>query len=217
MSALKRGIVCVFVLIITLLSAFSVSAQDKQYLCEWGVQGGIGYYVGDATAHIFNDVQWAAGAHFRYKFDRRWALQVKAQAQDLQIKGYGDNLVTSLDVLGEFNFFRFGGKQYDTRVKPITPYIFLGVGAGFYSDFTQGGVYFPFGLGMKWKFAQRWGLNVAWQHNLYFADNLENEALLDNTYAMNRANILKNDLTSSLTVGIVFEFAEVKKVCRICR
>ncbi len=203
-------------LIMALLSAVSISAQENRYKCELGLQGGLGYYVGDATEHIFNDVQWAAGAHFRYKFDYRWALQVKTQAQNLRIKNYGDNLLTSLDVLGEFNFFRFGGKQYDTRIKPMTPYIFLGVGAGLHSNFSKVGVYFPFGFGMKWKFAERCGLNVAWQHNLYFADNLEMVEHLDNTYAMNKANILKNDLTSSLTVGIVFEFAEVKKICKMC-
>ncbi len=213
-------------LVISLLSAQVSKAAEKDYLCELGVQAGLGYYVGDATHHIFNDVSWAAGAQFRYKFDQRWALQVKGQGQQIrfnlqdakgnEIEEKGSNLLTSVDVVGEFNFFRFGAKQYDERIKPITPYIFLGVGVSVYSNWTKAAAYVPFGFGMKWKFAQYCGLNVAWQHNLYFADNVENRDYYDNTYQLNKANILNNDLTSSLTIGIVFEFGERGKVCRLC-
>ncbi len=210
----------------SVLSTFAVRADERPFLCEWGLQGGLGYYVGDATDHIFNDIQWAAGTHFRYKFDQRWALQVKGQVQNMvfplqnevgmQLDAKGDNFLLNLDVMGEFNFFRFGLKQYDERVKQFTPYIFLGVGVSSYSNFGDWAAYFPFGLGLKWKFAQRWGLNLAWQHNLYFADNLEGKDYYDNTQDLNGSNILKNDLTSSLTLGIVFEFGKAAKVCHTC-
>ena len=68
----------------------------------------------------------------------------------------------------------------------------------------------------KWKFAKRFGLNLAWQHNLYIADNLEGMANLNNTYDLNGSNILNFDVTSQLTLGIVFEFAKEKAVCRTC-
>ncbi|MCM1035429.1 MAG: DUF6089 family protein [Paludibacter sp.] len=213
-------------LIISLLSALCVYSEERAYLCEIGVQGGLGYYVGDATRHIFMHVQPAYGAQFRYKFDSRWAIQLKGQGATIkypllpEFEGEWSSMATNgmmnIDVVGEFNFFRFGAKQYDSRIKPITPYIFIGVGVSAYSDFRSWGAYLPFGFGMKWKFAKRWGLNIAWQQQIYFADNLENKDYYNNTYNLNGSNILNNDFTSTLTLGIVFEFAKEKAVCRTC-
>ncbi len=218
-------------LITLILSALYVSAEELSYRCEFGLQGGLSYYVGDATPHIFMNPQYAAGAQFRYKFTPRWALQVKGQWQQIKfpdsdeqgtpIKGSMlTKQIISIDAVAEFNFFRFGEKQYDSRIKPITPYIFLGVGAGLYNDFGDIGAYFPFGFGLKWKFAPRWGLNLAWQHQLFFADNIESNKLYDDyptEFNMNGSNIFKYDLTSTLTLGIVFEFAREKAVCRFCK
>ena len=39
---------------------------------------------------------------------------------------------------------------------------------------------------------------------------------LDNSYKMNGSNIMNNDLTSTLTLGIVFEFTPQKKPCVLC-
>ena len=71
-------------LITLILSALYVSAEELSYRCEFGLQGGLSYYVGDATPHIFMNPQYAAGAQFRYKFTPRWALQVKGQWQQIK-------------------------------------------------------------------------------------------------------------------------------------
>ena len=110
------------------------------------------------------------------------------------------------------------------RIKPYTPYLFLGIGAGYYgfgwanepNTGIPASVYFPFGIGFKWKFAPRWGLNIAWQHNLYFKDNLENSSQYSNTHELNGSNILENDLTGQLTIGIVFDFCKSKRACTTC-
>lgn len=214
--------------------SLAVSAQSRKYRVELGLQGGCGYYVGDATTHIFNNVREVYGAHMRYKFDYRWALQVKGLYQTIKgpliessrnadgvlvekdLGKWTINMI-NIDVMGEFNFFRFGFEEYDRRVKPITPYIFAGVGMGIYGKgYQHVACYFPFGFGLKWKFAPRWGLNLAWQHNLYFADNLEGTEIYGNTFDMNGSNILNYDVTGQLTLGIVFEFAREKKICRLC-
>jgi hypothetical protein len=195
-----------------------------------GIQGGVGYYVGDAAPHIFMNPREAYGVHFRYKFTKRWALQAKVSGQ--RIAGHdftmrGEQLDTrwttqmvNADVMAEFNFFRFdAANKYDKRNRPYTPYIFLGIGVGAYglgqSD-THIAAYVPLGFGFKWKFAPRWGLNIAWQHNIYIADNLECRDALDNKYQLNGWNWMNCDLTGMMTVGIVFEFARAKKECRIC-
>ena len=218
-----------------------VQADDRPYLCEIGVQGGIGYYAGDATEHIFNHVREAFGGHFRYKFDPRWSLQVKglyhritgpvivdgrtsaADSRTMRelLKQHPDGKwvtkMVNMDVMAEFNFFRMGLESYDRRVKPYSPYIFLGIGTAFYGDkYKTVACYLPLGIGFKWQFAPQWSLNLAWQHNIYFADDLEQVKGLGNTYDLNGSNIMNFDVTGQLTLGIVFAFAKPKKVCRHC-
>lgn len=236
----RRGILRVWVFLSMVMLWASAYADDRPYLCEFGVQAGCGYYVGDATMHIFNNPREAYGAHFRYKFTNRWALQVKGLTQRITGPTYNNRMqpteemwstqMINIDVMAEFNFFRFGGKTYDTRIKPITPYIFIGAGLAMYGKDMNvvawnwgdyGGkvpvaFYIPMGFGLKWKFSERMGLNLAWQHNIYMADNLEGREELNNTYDLNGSNILNFDVASQLTLGIVFEFAKEKKVCRTC-
>jgi len=212
-----------------------LQAQNQQpYLCEIGLQGGCGYYVGDATPHIFMNPREAYGIHFRYKFTKRWAIQAKVSGQRIvgdqyTIKGeklgtQWSNRLYNADVVAEFNFFRFGeSNQNDKRIKPYTPYIFAGLGVGVYNDITAEGVkkmtaagYLPVGVGFKWKFHDCVGLNVAWQHNIYFSDDLEAQDALNDKHHLNGWNWMNCDLTGMFTVGLVFEFARAPKPCRIC-
>ena len=213
-------------------------AQGQPFLCELGIQGGAGYYVGEAAPHIFMNPREAYGLHFRYKFTSRWAIQVKVSGQ--RISGYDytyevnrgpirqdtkwTNQMINADVMAEFNFFRLGAlNKYDKRILPYTPYIFLGIGMGAYGDMMKGtsgtvnlAGYVPLGIGFKWKFAERCGLNIAWQHNIYFSDNLEVRGSMDNRFDMNGWNWMNCDLTGMMTVAFVFEFARAPKSCRIC-
>lgn len=196
-----------------------------------GLQGGLGYYVGDASPHIFMHVREAYGVHFRYKFTKRWALQLKVSGQRIAGNEYtmrGEKLPSvwttrlyNADMMAEFNFFRFGSaNKYDKRIKPYTPYLFLGIGASLYqgktSDKLFASGYIPVGIGFKWKFHDRVGLNIAWQHNIYFSDDLEAQNTLNNTHKLNGWNWMNCDLTGMLIAGIVIEFAPAKKACRIC-
>ena len=216
----------------------SASAQELPYLCELGIHGGVGYYVGDAAPHIFMNPREAYGIQFRYKFTKRWALQAKVSGQ--RISGYNyefkegegpvrtdtkwTNQMLNMDVVAEFNFLRFGDlDSYDRRVKPYTPYLFVGLGGGIYGDMSSGedikitaSGYVPVGIGFKWKFAERVGLNVAWQHNIYFSDDLEAQRDLNDRFHMNGWNWMNCDLTGMFIVGIVFEFGKTPKPCRIC-
>lgn len=226
----KFGYRIVLTAAVMLLSVFVARAEQLPYTCDIGAQGGIGYYIGDAQHHLFLYLREVYGGQFRYKFNNRWALQVKGQYQKLDFKV--DNPLSSLhgselkndmvnvDVVGEFNFFRYGERTLDTRIKPITPYIFLGLGFALSQDYDDPyalfSMYLPLGLGMKWRFAPRWQLIVTWQHNIYFGDRLENQDDLGNTYDMNGTNIFNNDLTGQLTAGIVFEFAQKKGDCKHC-
>lgn len=241
-----------------------VSASVNEYSCEVGVQAGCGYYVGDATKMIFMNPRDVFGAQFRYKFNQRWAMQIKGQRQRIAYSYRPDatednpfplsikyqNPMWNMDVTAEFNFFRFGVHPFDSRIKSVTPFVSLGVGITMCNrvadtlefrnypavdimknenGITLGGFYIPVGIGVKWKFAERWQLQACWQHQIYFSDNIEgcipdidnvNEdtSVLNNANGLNgsKLNIFNNDLVSSLTVGIVFEFGERETMCYFC-
>ncbi|MCQ2334214.1 MAG: outer membrane beta-barrel protein [Paludibacteraceae bacterium] len=238
-------------LLITLLSAATTPAHAGDYLLELGAQGGMMYYVGDAQSMIFMHPRETYGGQMRYKFNRRWALQLKGQygrigfrqttdcydyqgnlwPADTEKKGtIATNQMVMLDLVGEYNFLPFAFDARSGRVRPYTPYIFLGAGIGLYDGnrgprtFKQMSAYLPFGIGFKWKFAEHCGLQAAWQHNLYLpADNIEGywvnkqgETVYDNTHDLNGKNFLNFDMTGSLTIGLVFDFIEAPKVCKTC-
>jgi len=244
----------IYGIVLLLLSVtMTVRAEELPYLNEIGLQAGYAYYVGDAEPTPFASPGVTVGLHYRYKFTKRWAIQAKVSW--VQIKGYESiwqnrdvntdkkwkNDMINIDVMAEFNFFRFGASnENDRRIRPYTPYIFLGVGGAFYGlldgtslfaanwmknvlrdpqtkEYTGGiACYIPFGIGFKWKFADNFGLNIAWQHNLYIADDIEGVKDLDNTHKLNGSNIMNCDLTGQLTVGLVVEFGRAKTPCRIC-
>lgn len=219
-----------YIVLLTLLLIVSGKgvAAERMFRCELGIAGGCGYYVGDATPHIFMNIRETYGAYFRYRFDQRWALQAKGLTQRIAgnnpdgtgfaAKGNGQwqNQLVNVDVMGEFNFFRFGPTTYDMRVKPISPYLGLGLGMAIHSEFKQVSVYIPVTVGVKWQLAPRLLMYAAWQHNLYTTDNLENVTMYNDLHGLNGSNWLNCDLTGTLTVGASFIFAMDKKVCRFC-
>ena len=85
-----------------------------------------------------------------------------------------------------------------------------------HGDLQHFGAYLPFGVGFKWQMAPRVSLNVEWQHELFFCDNVEGIEELDNTVGLNKSNFLRNDLVSTLKVGIGFHFLREKPICRRC-
>lgn len=241
-----------------------VRASITEYTCEIGVQVGCGYYVGDANKMIFSHTREVLGAQFRYNFDMRWAMQIKAQRQRIAFPYTPSateeqpnparvnyvNPAWHVDVVAEFNFFRFGLDPYDSRIKPITPYINLGVGisarnkmatrvtatsnqfpAFEFLNMNKPAFYIPIGVGVKWKFAERWQLQACWQHQVYLSDNVEGymvgydtsesigdygPSILNDSHELNGFNLFNNDLTSTLTIGITFMFGERNKMCYFC-
>ena len=214
-----------------LCSVMHAQTNGQPFLCEFGLQGGCGYYVGDATPHIFMNPREAYGAHFRYKFTKRWAIQAKFSGQRIvgdkytmnseKLNEKWSNRLYNVDVMAEFNFLPFGeADKNNRRIKPYTPYLFVGLGAGVYNGVNEGTMsvsgYVPVGIGFKWKFHERVGLNIAWQHNIYFSDDLEGQSSLNDTHHLNGSNWMNCDVTGMFTAGIVFEFARAKKACKIC-
>lgn len=286
-------IVLLVLLICTIpVCVFADEDQYKFYWMEVGLQGGAAYYAGELAEHVFVSTRETYGAQARVKITPRWAVQLKGQYQRVSntvqfdeldefkqiegLKGFKGNYslpVWHVDMVGEYNFFELGLDEYNIHMRSITPYMFVGVGVSFldgYSKKNHFAFYVPLGVGVKWKFAERWQLQLAWQHNVYMWNGdgfegdlyrvwnkdgacvwdrkVERDAVrgskilggvssgmipdialvahlgemqdypktLDNSYKMNGSNIMNNDVTSTLTIGVVFEFTPQKKLCVLC-
>lgn len=218
--------------------ALAADEMPRFYFMDAGVQGGAAYYVGELAPHVFMSTAETYGAQVRVKVNPRWAFQVKGQHQRVvnmidEDNEYGLQSGSSsypmwhVDLVGEYNFFELGLDEYNIHMRSITPYMFAGVGLTIHdlkAKEKSKSVYIPVGLGVKWKFAKRWQLQLSWQHNLYVwnGDGLEGVLdtnrpdLFNNSYAMNGANVMNNDVTSTLTVGLVFEFGRAVNKCVSC-
>ena len=65
--------------------------------------------------------------------------------------------------------------------------------------------------------SEHFGMYIAWQNNLCFADNFEPDPLYNNIHELNGSNVLNLDVVSTIQFGIVFEFAKEKKICKFCK
>lgn len=204
---IRLFILCVF----ALFSANTVAQND--YNAEIGISTGGSYYLGDANNKLFNNTQFAYGGFFRYKFNPRFAL--KAELIGTKIVAANktvNNSIYTTDFTAEYNFFDLENNPYKRFSKIFSPYIFTGL--GIMTDMYVGQKFpnfmsLPFGVGIKVKLAERWNFNAQWSNRLLlFSDNMENNVLYNNTNNLNGSNIFNNDLLSTITVGISFDFWE---------
>lgn len=183
-----------------------LSAQEvTTFMFDGGIQGGYSYIIGDSGF----DSYVVAGIHVRYKFDQRWSLRAQVQQHVYPAKSEWGNI----DLSAEYNFFRYGIDEYDLRVKAVSPFIAIGVGITstlkeLKTDPVSGlkRVYVPIGIGVKWKFADKWQLQATWQHQVYLTRDDLDKMGWDGAIT----NIMNNDVLSTFTVGLSIDFFRLK-------
>lgn len=184
-----------------------LSAQEvTTFMFDGGIQGGYSYIIGDSGF----DSYVVAGIHVRYKFDQRWSLRAQVQQHVYPAKSEWGNI----DISAEYNFFRYGIDEYDLRVKAVSPFIAIGVGITstlkeLKTDPVSGlkRVYVPVGIGVKWKFADKWQLQATWQHQVYLTRDDLDKMGWDGAIT----NIMNNDVLSTFTVGLSIDFFRLKR------
>jgi len=192
-----------------LLSCGYVSAQDE-YRAEIGVVGGGAYCLGESNNKLFNNMQTSYGLFLRYRFNPR--IATKLELNFANIKGVGspsfENKINAVDLTGEFNFFDLEQNPFKRYSRIYTTYIFAGLGlmTDMYPNQQVPAVSIPFGVGFKVKLAKRWNLNAQWSNRLLFSDQIEGIPEFNNPKGLNGSNFLNNDLLSTITVGISFDF-----------
>lgn len=224
----RKLILCLFIVLLCVPQLYAQRASRNQL--EFGLQGGMMYYVGDANPKMFQNIREAYGAEMSYLFNQRWSVMLQGTAGRIAGRtpteqGLPDpngemwtNYMVSIDAVARFNFLPFGiNDKYDLRIKPYTPYIFAGIGMTMHQQFKQFAAYIPVGIGFRWVCTEHMGMYLAWQNNICFADNLEPDPLYNNIHELNGSNIFNCDVVSTIQFGIVFEFAKEKKICKFCQ
>jgi len=210
-TSMKIKLIRLCVLFICIIMSLNTFAQDM-YRAEVGVSGGGSYYLGDANSQLFNNMQFTYGAFIRYRIDPRFAIKAEF-SRITKIVGANNSFVNDTintgDLCLEFNFFDLENNLYNQHSRIFSPFIFVGAGmmTDLYIKQKHPEPYIPFGVGIKLKIAERWNLTAQWSNKLLiYSDNMENNPKYDNPKNLNGSNIFNNDLLSTVTVGISYDF-----------
>lgn len=184
------------------LFVFVFTARSQsEYLAEMGFNGGISYLLDDKNSLPFSGPYLDLGLIYRHNFNERFSAHLEWNNTRNRIHtDIPDTVMLNMiDLCGEFNFFDLIKRQYKPRSTNFSPYIFAG--AGWAVNNYANGFNLPFGVGVKYKMGNRFNLNVKWVHRLMFndkIDGLEGE--------LNGWNFMNNDLISTFTLGVTFDF-----------
>ena len=211
--------------VIMLMIATLMAAQAQEYRFEAGGAIGMSGYLGDANnANLLKKPGYVAGGLFRYIINSRMAL--KANLLTAKISGNSANLANTypdaqtyafssqlydLGAQFEFNFLNYGiGSKY-LKLKRISPYLTLGVGAtlatGDGDAFTLN---VPMGVGVKYKLSERLNIGLEFTMRKAFSDKLDG---LKDLNGITSGFAKNTDWYSFTMISITYEFS---KRCRTC-
>lgn len=121
-----------------LVILLATSVQLKAQFSEFGLMGGVSYYMGDLNPEIpFKKVLPAGGAFYRYNFNDRFSARGAFSVGYLMGDDAKSKVQSQIDrnlrfeswlfefaITGEFNFFKYApGDMHH----PITPFLFGGI------------------------------------------------------------------------------------------
>ena len=211
--------------VIMLMIATLMAAQAQEYRFEVGGAIGMSGYLGDANnANLLKKPGYVAGGLFRYIINSRMAL--KANLLTAKRSGNSANLANTypdaqtyafssqlydLGAQFEFNFLNYGiGSKY-LKLKRISPYLTLGVGAtlatGDGDAFTLN---VPMGVGVKYKLGERLNIGLEFTMRKAFSDKLDG---LKDLNGITSGFAKNTDWYSFTMISITYEFS---KRCRTC-
>ena len=211
--------------VIMLMIATLMAAQAQEYRFEVGGALGMSGYLGDANnANLLKKPGYVAGGLFRYIINSRMAL--KANLLTAKISGNSANLANTypdaqtyafssqlydLGAQFEFNFLNYGiGSKY-LKLKRISPYLTLGLGAtlatGDGDAFTLN---VPMGVGVKYKLSERLNIGLEFTMRKAFSDKLDG---LKDLNGITSGFAKNTDWYSFTMISITYEFS---KRCRTC-
>lgn len=206
---------------------------NAQYMGEIGPLGGVSYYNGDANSTTpFVENHPMVGGLFRAIFTTRSSLKLSfARAA---VSGDTENFPNKfpqekqaeferdfwdLGLHYELNFFKFGPDSWDRTVRCHTPYILAGPGLAIYDkgEKNQYAYNLTFGLGYKFKFADRFNVGVEWSMRKLFVDDFDvtnnSNKFLDDPYGVGHSSIKNNDWYSFAFLYLSMDIIKKKGRC----
>lgn len=217
-------------LIKNLLFIFCISLNFNSLSQKIEIGGGFGAmnYKGDISPD-FHPSFAQLGTHllFRYNLKKDITLRFGANlgsiyANDNEVsdtfnKLRGQTFKTSIreiSLITEYNFFSY---QYDRNHKDWSPYVFGGIAfMGFsprdkpVSDYKQGGIVIPFGIGVKYNLSGPWDLNLEFGTRKTFTDYLDNLGGDNSVLPRNVQNdYSRGDMYYYTSLGLTYKFIRV--------
>ena len=205
----------------------SLQAQsDDEYKMEVGGGLGLVSYEGDLNGNITKGAQPMASLLLKRVLSPY--MDVTAQLSLGKLKGSNKGLKTyypglqdayefshsvmDLGIRFEYNFWPYGtGREY-LGARPLTPFVFGGLG-GTYVDAGKSVlvVNMPFGAGVKYKVAPRLNLSLEWAMHFTDSDKLDG---VDEPLYIESTGLFKNrDCYSMLQLTLTYSFLPK---CRVC-
>lgn len=230
---MQLGKTLVFLLSFLAVGCTAVRAQDFEYKMELGGMAGGCFYLGDANySRFYKNTGFLGGVIARYNLNPR--MVVKGDLAVGHISGdtsWDDNkfpggrettFSRNLYDLGaqfEYNFFAYGIGETYKGMRRLTPYILAGMGFTFAPKpvdnvFTLN---FPFGAGIKYKFAKRWNMGVEFTMRFSVSDKLDvtekGDLQLDDPYGIKSSGLKNKDSYSFTMFYITYDFFPKLRKC----
>lgn len=201
------------------------------YRMEVGAMGGGSFYMGDANVRLFNNMKPAYSVLLRYNLNRRFTLKAdigvagisgsttgqEGQFIESQALSFDRNLIDGT-VAMEFNFYEFGAPSYSPGASRVSPYVMLGAGAvGYKTDKTKVAFCIPVGIGLKYKFADRFNLGLDLTYRMSLADDLdyatESKFQLTDPQGVSSAWNKNKDSYFVLKLYVSYDFMYIGSIC----
>lgn len=174
-------------LIFSVLPTSRLCAQELEYALELGGMAGTSFYLGDANyTSLYKGTNLAGGLMGRYNINPRMSLKFdiacggisgNALLQDNKYPANPDQKwkfnksVFDVGCQYEISFWGYGmGTGYKGQ-RRLVPYIQVGLGTTVCGSVFTANI--PFGIGVKYKFKERWNCGVDWSMRFSLSDKLD--------------------------------------------
>ena len=197
---------------------------------EIGGMLGKSSYQGDAIPHSpFADLNNFMSAMFRYNFSARYSLKLNigkgalsgSMNSDVVLPTDYDVVEFSKDITEvalqvEYNFFPYTTSSI-VNASRFSPYIFTGLGTTI--DESRSSIHLPFGLGVKYRIAQRLNIGLEVGYRKLFTDDIDktdgSNKILEDPLKLNDSSWINNDWYTITGVFITYSFGDSKWDCNM--
>lgn len=200
----------------------AMASDEEMYSWDAGISIGMSGYTGDLNSgNPFRHPGLSASATGAYLFNERWSLRGRLGVDGLSgtsrdVKGAlpgiaeGDELkfsskAWSLTVAGEFNFLPYGIGETYRHLSRISPYLTAGIGVAMSSPGGSAALAIPLGGGVRYKLNRRVNLNLQMTVTKMLGDKMDSKDITD-LYGVKSSLFKNTDWTTSITIGVTYEF-----------